>query len=102
MGNKVGKATETVRNRMSFRQRRPNDDNATEYNDAYIQTKFQNIPVLSPDEKEVIRSSWQIILTKQDMVSPHLDLFNFFNVIATNVINFVPPEISKLKFPLPS
>ena len=99
MGNKVGKATETVRNRMSFRQRRPNDDNATEYNDAYIQTKFQNIPVLSPDEKEVIKSSWQIILTKQDMVSPHLDLFNFFNVTATNVINFAPPEISKLEFP---
>jgi hypothetical protein len=44
MGNKVGKATEGVRNRMSFRQRRPNDDNATEYSEQYIQTKFQNIP----------------------------------------------------------
>ena len=33
----VGKATEGVRTRMSFRQRRLNDDNATEYTDIYIQ-----------------------------------------------------------------
>lgn len=36
MGNKVNKATENVRSRMSIRRRRLNDDNATEYTDEYI------------------------------------------------------------------
>ncbi len=66
--SKVGKATEGVRNRMSFRQRRMNDDSATEYTDAYIQNKFQKIPSLTFDEKDVIRSSWQIIQRKMDKV----------------------------------
>ena len=73
LGSKVGKATEGVRNRMSFRQRRLNDDNATEYSDAYIQNKFQNIPSLTLDEKDVIRSSWQIIQRKMDKVEPSCD-----------------------------
>ena len=73
LGSKVGKATEGVRNRMSFRQRRLNDDNATEYSDAYIQNTFQNIPSLTPDEKDVIRSSWQIIQRKMDKVERNYD-----------------------------
>ncbi len=77
MGNKVGKATEGVRNRMSFRQRRLNDDNMTEYSDLYVRTKFQNIPVLTPDEKEVVRSSWQIIQTKLDKVNICLNIHWF-------------------------
>jgi transposase len=40
MGNKVGKATENVRNRMSFRQRRLNDDSATEYSEQVLKPFF--------------------------------------------------------------
>jgi hypothetical protein len=49
-----------------------NDDSATEYTDAYIQNKFQKIPSLTFDEKDVIRSSWQIIQRKMDKVRYNL------------------------------
>ena len=98
MGNKVGKATEGVRNRMSFRQRRLNDDNMTEYSDLYVRTKFQNIPVLTPDEKEVVRSSWQIIQTKLDKVNICLNIHWFS--ITTSLWLFL--NISKFQVSLAS
>jgi len=68
MGNKVGgqttQAVETVRKRLTIRRRRPQDE--SDFSAIEIERKFLNIPTLTEDEKNVLRSSWDLISKRVD------------------------------------
>jgi len=68
MGNKVGgqvtQASETVRKRLTIRRRRPQDE--SDFSAIEIERKFLNIPTLTENEKNVLRSSWDVISKRVD------------------------------------
>jgi len=68
MGNKVGgqatQAAETVRKRLTIRRRRPQDE--SDFSAIEIERKFLNIPTLTENEKDVLRSSWDLISKRVD------------------------------------
>ena len=73
MGNKVGgqvtQASETVRKRLTIRRRRPQDE--SDFSAIEIERKFLNIPTLTENEKNVLRSSWDVISKRVDQVRYH-------------------------------
>ena len=74
MGNKVGgqvtQASETVRKRLTIRRRRPQDE--SDFSAIEIERKFLNIPTLTENEKNVLRSSWDVISKRVDQVRYHI------------------------------
>ena len=67
VGEEATKGFQTVKKRMTVRRRRPED--IQEFSVRDIQQKFKTIPVLTQEEKDVLRSSWAIIKQKLAYVS---------------------------------
>lgn len=70
MGNhatKVSDAADNVRKRMTIRRRRP--ENQSEFTPEEIQKKFECIPLLTAQEKLVLKSSWALIKEREAEVS---------------------------------
>ena len=73
MGNQATKVTDSasatassIKKRLTIRRRRP--ETVTDFTIEDIQRKFENIPILTQQEISVIKSSWELIVKKIELV----------------------------------
>ena len=78
MGNQATKVSEqasetasSIKKRLTIRRRRP--EIVGDFTSEDIKKKFDGIPILTVDEKQVLKSSWALIVKKIDVVSTNLD-----------------------------
>ena len=91
MGNQATKVSEqasttasSIKKRLTIRRRRP--DIVSDFTPEDIQKKFDGIPVLTEQEKKVLKSSWTLIVQKIEIVRLHFIVVRRINI--SEIFNF--------------